>query len=116
MGVDGNIVAFPAYVRGRDDGEVIEYPTLAAMQHHLEAIDVENEEYEAWDAQGSRLQLAVRNPKSECLNIIPTQDKLSKEKFAELRSESQEWPRYIPISQRFAHWIKARVKGPSAKG
>jgi len=52
MGVDGKIVAFPVYVRGRDDGHVIEDPTLAAMQHHLEAIDVENEEYEAWDAQG----------------------------------------------------------------
>jgi len=33
---------FPVYVFEKDDGSVFEFPTLNAIQQHLEAIDVEN--------------------------------------------------------------------------
>jgi len=104
-------VVFPVYLRGNDNDDVTEFPTLAAMQHHLEAIDVENEEYEAWDAQGRRLQLAVGEPKSEWLKIVATQDQLSDRRFAELRSKSQPLKPYVPIGHRFMRWLGSVGKG-----
>ena len=101
---------FPVYVLTKDCGDVKEFPTLAAMQHHLEAIDVENEEFEAWDTDRRRLQLAVGKPKSQWLKIIATQDQLSEEKFAELKSKSQSWPSGIPMRQRFMRWLGARFR------
>lgn len=53
-------VSIPVFVRLKDCGEVVRYDSLASMQTHFEPIDVENEEYEAWDAAGTRLQLSVK--------------------------------------------------------
>ncbi len=39
--------AFPVFVHEKDDDSVMEFPTLTAMRGQLEAIDVENGEYEA---------------------------------------------------------------------
>jgi hypothetical protein len=38
------------------------YDSVIDMQHHLEQIDVENEEYEAWDEKGDPLILSVQVP------------------------------------------------------
>lgn len=57
-----NTVQLPIFVRPKDCGEVVRYDSLASMQTHFEPIDVENEEYEAWDAAGTRLQLSVKKP------------------------------------------------------
>jgi hypothetical protein len=52
-------VLFPVYVFAEDCGEVTAYQSLEAMQGYMEAIDVENDEYEAWDATGRVLQVQV---------------------------------------------------------
>jgi hypothetical protein len=54
----------PVFVRARDCGEVRRYDSLIDMQWHLEQIDVENEEYDAWDAKGNTLILSVQNTKT----------------------------------------------------
>lgn len=53
-------IAFPIFVRARDCGDMSKYPSVAAMQADLEKIDVENDEYEAWDATGVPLSLSVQ--------------------------------------------------------
>lgn len=53
---------FPIFVLMKDSGEVIKFTTLDAMQHDLEAIDIENHEYLAWDADGTALELGTQKP------------------------------------------------------
>jgi len=55
-------VKFPVFVREKDSGEVTQYASVSEMQRQFEEIDVENNEYEAWDAQGIRLVLIVQPP------------------------------------------------------
>ncbi len=55
-------ILFPVFVRAKDDGEVSRFGSVEAMQRELEAIDVENREYEAWDRTGLPLDLKVQNP------------------------------------------------------
>jgi len=43
----------PVFVRARDCGAVRRYDSLIDMQGHLEQTDVENEEYDVWDAKGN---------------------------------------------------------------
>jgi hypothetical protein len=51
---------FPIFVRAKDCGDVRRYESVMDMQQHLEQIDVEHEEYEAWDAKGGPLVLSVQ--------------------------------------------------------
>ena len=81
------------------------------MQQHLEAIDVENEEFEAWDARGQSVKLEVGEPKSEWLKIVTMQNQLSEEHFTELRSKAEKWRPYVPVFERLACWIQSRTKG-----
>ncbi len=53
---------FPIFVRTKDCGDVTEFSAVADMQREFERIDVENEEYEAWDANGVPLSLSVQEP------------------------------------------------------
>jgi hypothetical protein len=53
---------FPVYVRLKDCGEVRSYRSVADMQYDFEEIDVENGEYEAWDAKGTPVKPSVQNP------------------------------------------------------
>jgi hypothetical protein len=53
-------LSLPLFVRLKDCGDVVCYDSIASMQTYFEPIDVENEEYEAWDAAGTRLQLSVK--------------------------------------------------------
>lgn len=46
----------------RDCGDLKKYSSIAAMQNDFERIDVENDEYEAWDANGVPLSLSVQQP------------------------------------------------------
>ena len=56
-------IKFPVFVRARDSGEVTQYSSIVEMQNQFEIVDVENDEYEAWDASGLRLSLALQEPK-----------------------------------------------------
>jgi hypothetical protein len=53
---------FPMFVRLKDSGDVRKYSSIWEMQRDFEHIDVENQEYEAWDATGLPLQLSVQKP------------------------------------------------------
>ena len=55
-------IVFPLFVRTKDSGEIAKFESLDEMQRELEAIDVENAEYEAWDRNGMPLNLAVQRP------------------------------------------------------
>jgi hypothetical protein len=55
-----NQVQLPVFVRLKDCGDVVRYDSIAKMQNHFEQIDVENEEYVAWDAAGTRLKMSVQ--------------------------------------------------------
>ena len=49
---------FPLYVC-LDDGEVIRIEDSDKILYHLEAIDIENNEYQFWDATGCPLRLVI---------------------------------------------------------
>lgn len=53
---------FPIKVREKDSGKIREYPSVEKMERQLEAIDIENEEYEAWDAAGRPVIMSVQKP------------------------------------------------------
>jgi len=53
---------FPVFVRLKDCGDVRRYNSVADMQRDFEQIDVENEEYDAWDARATPLKLSVQKP------------------------------------------------------
>src|SRR5690349_19580031 len=46
----------------KDCGDILNFSSIDAMQHQLEAIDIENEEYRAWDADGVALELGTQKP------------------------------------------------------
>jgi hypothetical protein len=97
----------------KDDGSVYEFPTLAAMRQHLEAIDVENGEYEAWDAVGRCLELSVGVSKSEWLKIVPTDRQASEFDFRALREKAErrgEFEPSDPLPRRVRRWIGSRLK------
>jgi len=98
-------LTFPIYVLEKDDGSAFEYPTLVAMQQHLEAIDVENDEYKAWDAEGRCLELSVGEPESVWLKIVPTKGQASKKEFAALRDRAERRTECEPLSQRLRRWF-----------
>jgi hypothetical protein len=52
-------VAFPVFVLASDSREILRFSSLAEMQQNLERIDVENEEYEVWDANAWPIKMKV---------------------------------------------------------
>jgi hypothetical protein len=54
---------FPVFLRTKDSGEVKAYRSVIEMELDLEEIDVENDEYEAWDAGGTPLVMSVQQEK-----------------------------------------------------
>lgn len=52
-------IKFPVYVLAKDCGDVDEYSSAGKLTGYLEAIDVENGEYEAWDSAGRRIKLVA---------------------------------------------------------
>jgi hypothetical protein len=84
----GDTISFPVYVSAKDCGEVTAFASFERMQGHFEAIDVENSEYEAWDAYGRLLQLRVGPERSEWLQISRTDQLLSEKDFAEVRRKA----------------------------
>ena len=60
---------FPMLVLERDSGDILKFESLAEMQSYLERIDVENNEYAAWDASGQPVSLLVQDP--TWLKVVP---------------------------------------------
>jgi len=55
-------ITFPILVLSKDSGDILKFESLAEMQGYLERIDVENNEYAAWDATGQPVSLRVQEP------------------------------------------------------
>lgn len=60
---------FPIFVRAKDCGEMARYASIEEMQREIEAIDIENGEYQAWDGNGLPLKMEVQTP--IWLNCVP---------------------------------------------
>ena len=92
------------------------FQTFTEMQGYLEAIDVENGEFEAWDANGHCLDLAVKQPKREWLKILSTGRIAKEQDFASIRENANDCPKWVPLSTRLMRWLGvAKSQGPSAK-
>lgn len=74
---------FPVFVRARDSGETHTFASAAEMRGEFEKIDVENNEYEAWDADGRRLLLSVSAPDREWLRMDATENEPRAEELAD---------------------------------
>jgi hypothetical protein len=61
-------ITFPVLVFEKDSGDILRFESIAEMQRYLERIDVENNEYAAWDVNGSPLRLVVQEP--AWLNLV----------------------------------------------
>jgi hypothetical protein len=61
---------FPIFVLAKDCGEILQFESLEAMQRAVEAIDVENGEYEAWDKTGIPVELTAGSSR-DWLRIVP---------------------------------------------
>lgn len=59
------------FVFDRNGDDVGVYSSLGDAEKHLEAIDVRNNEYEAFDAEGRLLRLTVEN---EAVRITPAEN------------------------------------------
>ena len=97
-------IAFPVYVVCKDCKDIDAFASYQVMRGYLEAIDVENEEYEAFDANGFRLVLGVGKPKETWLKIEVTQTRLPESEFAAVKATAREYKEPEPIMR--ALWRK----------
>src|SRR6059036_790689 len=51
--------SFPIFLRHKDDRQLARFDSLDELRRNLEAIDVENGEFEAWDNQAFRVKLGL---------------------------------------------------------
>jgi len=92
--------SFPVFALGR--GEVTEFPSLTTMQGYMEAVQVESDEYDAWDACGYAVRLTIATPKAAWLRVSRADTGLSKQLFAELKGESKPYREKELLLRRFA--------------
>ena len=59
---DGNGSFIPIFLRCKGDKRISRYGSKQDPQYHLEAIDVENDEFKAWDRDGLPVRLALQKP------------------------------------------------------
>lgn len=53
---------FPVFIREKDGGDMFYASSIKDIQYHLERVDVEGGEFEAWDANGVPLKLVAHDP------------------------------------------------------
>jgi len=96
-------VCFPVFVLARDCGEVTEYSSLTAMQGYMEAVDVEGNEYDAWDGEGFVVRLTVSTPRSAWLRVGRADSRLLEQEFAELKAKSKPYREPEPLLSSLRH-------------
>jgi hypothetical protein len=64
-------VQFPVFLRSKDSADLSKFDSLQEIQYQLERIDVENQEYEAWDRNGTEVVLSVYEPAWLVLTLRP---------------------------------------------
>src|SRR6476660_9457295 len=55
-------VVFPIFVREKDSGRLFICESVYKLQYHVERIDLENNEYDAWDSKGVLVKMSVQEP------------------------------------------------------
>lgn len=88
---------FPLYVLAKDCDEIISYSSIEDLQYEWEPIDVEGEEYEAWDASGRVVELRAVKSKTEWLKVDASEKKLLETEFAKIKSRAKEYRRPEPF-------------------
>jgi hypothetical protein len=91
---------FPLFVRAKDSGEIASFDSLQELQTHVERIDIENTEYEAWDRDGYRLKLGLQEPVWLTLEISserPEPDQLHSALRAFANSIGVQFPNQLAI-------------------
>jgi hypothetical protein len=64
-------ITFPLFVRLKDSGEICCLNSVYELQYQFEKIDVENQEFEAWDKNGVPVRLESQQP--VWIKLIPSQ-------------------------------------------
>jgi len=103
-------ISFPVYVLAKDCGEMTAFTSQQAVQGFMEPIDVENDEYEAWDNKGNLLHLSVIEPKSTWLKVIKTGTRISEQQFAELSERAKVYAEPEPLLKAIGRklgWLRA---------
>src|SRR5438552_10536546 len=77
-------VVFPIYVC-LDDGQVIRIESFQKILYHLEAIDIENDEYQFWDANGLGLKILIE--KNAVSGFQKADNRLSFQQAVEMYAE-----------------------------
>ena len=64
-------VRYPLFAFGKDDSSICRIEQENDILGHLEAIDIANDEYVIWDANGNgvSIQVSVRSVKSELVGV-----------------------------------------------
>jgi hypothetical protein len=103
---------FPVYVLCKDSDEIIAFPSYLTMRSYLEAVDVENDEYKAFDVSGFVLKLGVGEPKTTWLKIERSQNQLPATEFADMKVRAQTFKDAEPFLRVLARKLGlARAKG-----
>jgi hypothetical protein len=55
-------IAFPVFVLAKDSGDLFVCSSAYELQYHTERIDIENNEYDAWDTKGTSINMFVQEP------------------------------------------------------
>jgi hypothetical protein len=78
-------------VLAKDCGEIHRYDSIPELIRNLEAIDIENGEYEAWDAGGHVVQLLAEGIgvfKAGKIVVTATTKVEDSKRFAEIRNRA----------------------------
>jgi hypothetical protein len=83
---------WPVYVLVKDCGEISEYSSLERLRFDLEAIDVENDEFDVWDAEGREVRLRaerVTRWRSGTINIDSVGQQTNPHRLKELKAKAK---------------------------
>jgi len=106
---------FPLYVC-LDDGEVSRVEGFDRILYHLEAIDIENNEYMFWDASGQGLKVLIK--KGKVIGFEKTENKVTLQQAFEeyARQLVQRRATFDPIGTPEEIWAKVQAAKDSSQG
>ena len=84
-------IEYPIFVCARDSGDIHRYDSIYELQKELEKIDVENDEYRAWDRNGTSVVFGVQEPVWLQLHLINHSDS------PDLKRCLEQWARAVGV-------------------
>jgi hypothetical protein len=92
---------FPLFVRAKDSGEIRKFCSIRELQSQVEKIDIENEEYEAWDKDGRPVGLKLQETEIwiglEALSDNPAPEQLRRALLEFAKSIEVQLPDHLPL-------------------